>query len=195
MKCLLKEREWDWKISGVALGLIFLVTVMVVKPIGVSTQFVILDGIFWKSVSSELIVKDDKSKTGYASSNAYLNKSSGKYAQNVDNPLNYSFVFVIAMIMGGFISAKFTKNKDEEDDGVLPQVWKDTIGNSTTKRYIIVFIGGVLVLYGARMAGGCSSGHMMSGMMQTSISGYLFAIATFISSVPTAMYFFSKKES
>ena len=195
MKCLLKEREWNWKISGVALGFIFLITVLVVKPIGVSTQFVILDGMLWKSVSSELIVKDEKSKTGYASTNAYLNKSSGKYAKNVENPLNYSFIFVIAMILGGYISAKLTRDKDKDDDGVMPQVWKENIGGSVAKRYIVVFIGGILVLFGARLAGGCSSGHMMSGMMQTSISGYIFALATFVAAVPIAILFFSKKES
>ncbi|WP_300643307.1 YeeE/YedE thiosulfate transporter family protein [uncultured Helicobacter sp.] len=27
-------------------------------------------------------------------------------------------------------------------------------------------LGGFLLLYGARMAGGCTSGHMMSGIMQ-----------------------------
>ncbi len=36
---------WNWKIGGIALGLIFFAAVALVKPIGVSTQFVILDGI------------------------------------------------------------------------------------------------------------------------------------------------------
>ena len=192
MNNLLTAKQWDWKISGVALGLIFLITVMVVKPIGVSTQFVILDGILWSSASSELVVKDEKSKTGYASSNAYLNKSGGKYAKNVDNPLNYSFVFVVAMILGGLISAKLSA-KSEDDDGVIPQVWSDSMGDSQTKRYVFAFIGGFLVLFSARLAGGCSSGHMMSGMMQTSLSGYIFAIATFITAVPVAMMMYKKK--
>nr|NIN34918.1 YeeE/YedE family protein [Gammaproteobacteria bacterium] len=53
--------------------------------------------------------------------------------------------------------------------------------------------GGILVLYGARLAGGCTSGHMMSGMMQTSISGYLFAIGAFIPAVVLATIMFGRK--
>ena len=35
----------DWKIGGLALGFVFFIAMMLVKPIGVSTQFVILDGV------------------------------------------------------------------------------------------------------------------------------------------------------
>ncbi|MDU1312276.1 MULTISPECIES: hypothetical protein [Clostridium] len=37
------------------------------------------------------------------------------------------------------------------------------------------------------MADGCTSGHMMSGMMQGSISGYVFAISVFATAIPTAI--------
>ncbi len=94
---------WSWLKSGVALGFCFLITVVLVKPIGVSTQFVILDGIIGSTFSRDLVVKDDTVKSGFKSSNPYLNKSSGKYAKAVANPLNYSFVFVLAMVAGGLL--------------------------------------------------------------------------------------------
>ena len=37
----------SWKTGGLALGLVFFAAVLLVKPIGVSTQFVILDGILY----------------------------------------------------------------------------------------------------------------------------------------------------
>jgi len=43
------------------------------------------------------------------------------------------------------------------------------------------------------MAGGCTSGHMMSGMMQTSLSGYLFAFAAFAFAIPTAFITYRKR--
>jgi len=180
------KKEWNWKISGLLLGLAFLVTVAVVKPIGVSTQFVILDGIIWNSVSKDLVVKDDTAKKGYASTNAYLNKSGGKYAKNIAKPMNYSFVFVIAMIIGGLLAYFTQSEKETPEEKSVPKVWRDNYGNTPLKRYLFTFIGGILVLFGARLAGGCSSGHMMSGMMQTSMSGYLFAIATFAAAIPVA---------
>ena len=49
------------------------------------------------------------------------------------------------------------------------------------------FLAGFLLLYGARMADGCTSGHMMSGMMQGAVSGYIFAGAVFAVAIPTAI--------
>ncbi len=85
------------------LGLVFLAAVLFVKPSGVSTQFVIFDGILWDAVSPQTVVEEPGAKSGYASPNAYLNKSGGKYAKSVANPLNYSFVFVLALVAGAFI--------------------------------------------------------------------------------------------
>lgn len=183
--------QWDWKVSGLLLGLVFIITVAVIKPIGVSTQFVILDGIMWNAASTDLIVKDESAKKGYASTNAYLNKSGGKYAKSVKEPVNYSFIFVIAMIIGGTL-AYFSSRKSSNDSTQLPKSWTDNYGHTSSKRYLAAFLGGVLVLFGARLAGGCSSGHMMSGMMQTSISGYLFAISTFVAAIPVAITLYRK---
>ena len=80
----------------------FLLAVLIVKPIGVSTQFVIFDGIVMDSVNPDYVTESTKNKTGYESQNAYLNKSGGKYAKSVANPINYSFVFVLAMMVGAF---------------------------------------------------------------------------------------------
>ncbi|MGY0217678.1 YeeE/YedE thiosulfate transporter family protein [Endozoicomonadaceae bacterium StTr2] len=187
MKFLYKQ-QWNWKISGLALGLTFLLAVLLVKPIGVSTQFVIFDGIVW-NLFSDVVVEDNSSKTGYASPNAYLNKSGGKYASNIANPLNYSFVFVLAMVLGGFVASRMQSNAPDADSNNLSV----TCDKPDSKRYLTVFLGGALVLFGARLAGGCTSGHMMSGMMQTSLSGYLFAMGAFAVAVPVAMLMYRRK--
>ena len=183
--------NWGWKTSGTALAIIFLITIATVKPIGVSTQFVIFDGMMY-SLFSDDIASHNNGKA--QSNNEYLNKSSGKYAKNIMNPLNYSFIFVIAMIAGGFIAAKMSQYKkdDQGNDNCIPKVWEASFGPNKTKRNLAAFIGGILVLYGARLAGGCTSGHMMSGMMQTSISGYLFAIATFAAAIVASLIIYKK---
>ncbi|PID74706.1 MAG: hypothetical protein CSB28_01825 [Desulfobacterales bacterium] len=189
---LLTQRHWGWKTSGIALAAAFLLAVLLVKPIGVSTQFVILDGIVWDAVSPELVSENPDSKSGYASSNAYLNKSGGKYAKNIANPMNYSFLFVIAMLMGGFVAARLPLGEkhtiDDDDKRALP-----TLNRLTGQRVAMTFIGGVLVLFGARLAGGCTSGHMMSGMMQTSVSGYIFALGAFVVAVPVAIMVYGRQ--
>lgn len=190
MSDFLFQRQWNWFSSGIALGIVFLLCVALVKPIGVSTQFVILDGIFWDAISNDIVVENSSAKSGYSSSNTYLNKSGGKYAKSVANPMNYSFVFVLAMIFGGFVAARLQSNKNEEESLSIPSVWRENFGDSPVKRYLASFVGGLLVLFGSRLAGGCTSGHMMSGMMQTSLSGYLFAFGAFVMAVPVAFFLY-----
>ncbi|MEA2116158.1 MAG: YeeE/YedE thiosulfate transporter family protein [Thermodesulfobacteriota bacterium] len=186
---------WNWKMGGVMLGLSFFLAVALIKPIGVSTQFVIADGIMVAAINPSFVQKDEKAKSGYSSTNAYLNKSGGKYAKSVAKPLNYSFVFVLSMFLGGLLGRLFTKNKQNNPVVLqIPVVHTRRFGNNSILRYSLSFIGGVIVLWGARLAGGCTSGHMMSGIMQTSVSGYLFAGATFIVAIPTALLIYQRRE-
>lgn len=179
----------NWKTGGLALGVVFFAAVLLVKPIGVSTQFVILDAIVADAVNPDLIVQTEE---GYTSSNAYLAKSGGKYASNAANPLNYSFVFVLAMAVGGFLSVMARGGLARAERSV-PALWRANFGDSALKRNGAAFLGGFIVLYGARLAGGCTSGHMMSGMMQTSLSGYVFALGAFATAIPVAMMLYRKE--
>jgi len=188
------KENWGWLKSGLILGLVFLIAVIAVKPIGVSTQYVIADAAILKVANDKLINKTvEGDKKTYSSNNAYLNKSGGKYAKAADNPFStYGFIFVLAMILGGFISSKLGSNKLDDKEKSIPKVWRNSMGDSINKRRLYSFIGGVFILFGARLAGGCTSGHMMSGMMQTSISGYIFAAAVFLMAIPVSLIIYKK---
>ena len=179
----------NWKTGGVLLGLVFFVAVLLVKPIGVSTQFVILDGIVADAVDGDLVTQTNGA---YSSTNAYLAKSNGKYAKAVSKPLNYSFILVLAMVLGGFLSSRLRGGLDA-DERIMSDLWRVNFGDSPAKRYLATFLGGFIALYGARLAGGCTSGHMMSGMMQTSLSGYIFALGAFGAAVPVSLMLFKKE--
>ncbi len=180
----------NWIKGAVVLGFSFFIAILLVKPIGVSTQFSVLSGIVHSTVDSDVIVEDSSRETGYRSSNAYYDKSEGKLAKAIKNPLNYDFIFVLSIPVGGYLGyllfSRKKKAEEEEDDDVesclLDGKKKGFIG-----KYALSFIGGFLLLFGARMADGCTSGHMMSGMMQGSISGYVFAISVFATAIPTAI--------
>tara|TARA_B110000967_G_C18796021_1_gene515794 strand:- start:147 stop:809 length:663 start_codon:yes stop_codon:yes gene_type:complete len=183
---------WGWLSGGCALAVCFLLAVILVKPIGVSTQFVIVDGLLANLFSEQLIVEDTLSKTGYSSSNAYLNKSGGKYAAAVAKPWNYGFVFVLSMLLGGWLGRTWQYRNTSMPLQQLPEVHVKQFGHTQGLRYLLTFSGGVIVLFGARLAGGCTSGHMMSGMMQTAVSGYLFTIAVFAAAIPTAIILYRR---
>jgi len=181
--------SWQW--GGLLLGIVFFAAVVLVKPIGVSTQFVIFDGILWNAIDENVVTAAEEAKHGYTSTNPYLAKSGGKYARNVANPLNYGFVFVIAMMFGALVSA-ILRGGVVRGERSMPPFWRANFGDASWKRYLAAFAAGFLVLYGARLAGGCTSGHMMSGMMQTALSGYVFSAGAFLVAIPTAIYLFRK---
>jgi len=182
----------NYRRGGVLLGLVFFMAVFLMKPLGVSTQFVIFDGIVWDLVVPDTVVVSDTAAGGHASANAYLDKSGGKYASAVANPLSYGFVLVLAMMAGAFLSARLRGGVAAQERN-MPAVWRANFGDSVPLRYAATFIAGFVVLFGARLAGGCTSGHMMSGMMQTALSGYIFAAGVFLAGIPVALLLFPKE--
>lgn len=184
-----------WIVKALILGTVFFLAALIIKPVGVSTQFSVLSGIIHSTIDPDVITEDDSRESGYISSNAYYDKSEGKLAKDIKNPLNYDFIFVLAIPIGAYIAFLLTKKRDKkqyEDEldtidvtGIKgPEIPKQNF----VKLYVPSFIGGFLLLYAARMADGCTSGHMMSGMMQGSVSGYIFAAAVFVIAIPTAIF-------
>ncbi|WP_330694399.1 YeeE/YedE thiosulfate transporter family protein [Lachnoclostridium sp.] len=192
MKRGVKMKSKNWIVKALVLGTVFFLAALIVKPVGVSTQFSVLSGIIHSAIDPDVISEDDTRESGYISGNAYYDKSEGKLAKDIKNPLNYDFIFVLAIPVGAFIAYMVTKkqNKKEFDDTIdmieIPEIPKQK--QNPVKLYVPSFIGGFLLLYGARMADGCTSGHMMSGMMQGSVSGYIFAAAVFAVAIPTAIF-------
>ncbi len=179
-------RDNKWIKGAIILALSFLITIVLVKPIGVSTQFSVLTGMIHSSIDKDVIVENSERETGYESSNAYYDKSEGKLAKSIKNPINYDFIFVLAILLGSYIAYK-TSKKDEEEVKITKTTCNIDTNQTFIKKYLPSFVGGFLLLFGARFAGGCTSGHMMSGMMQSSVSGYVFAIVVFLVAIPTAI--------
>lgn len=182
-----------WMKGSLLLGFTFVLAFIVMKPIGVSTEYVVLDGIYEYKKDPTLITKDESSKSGYSSKNAYLNKNDAALAKHIAEPKYYGLVFVLSIILGGFVG-RWT-NKKSTDIKQIPDFHIARFNDSPILHYILVFVGGILMLIGARMAGGCTSGHMMSGMMQTSVSGYIFALVVFATAIPTALFIYNRKDS
>jgi hypothetical protein len=88
--------------------------------------------------------------------------------------------------LGGFCAATLLSKRYTAFRNVVPPSWQNRFGNSQLLRACGVFVGSFMVLFGARMAGGCASGHIMSGTFQMAASGVLFAAAVLISMRITA---------
>lgn len=183
-----KTGEFNWIKGGLFLGILAALATILIKPIGVSTQFVVTDTIIWKAVDPDIVQeKEVNGQKVLTSPNGYINKSRASYARSAENPINYSYVFVLSSIIGALIASITGGPRASKEDKIVPEAFRRKYGYKPALRFAFAFIGGVLALYGARLAGGCTSGHMISGMLQTAVSGYIFAIGVFAAAIPTAI--------
>ncbi len=104
--------------------------------------------------------------------------------------LDYGVVFLGGLMLGAFLSASFSGKLKWE---AVPERWRARFGNSVLKRFVAAFIGGALVMFGARLAGGCTSGHALSGGLQLAVSSWVFIVTMFASGVLAACAIFGCK--
>jgi uncharacterized membrane protein YedE/YeeE len=105
-----------------------------------------------------------------------------KMAGGDTNPLDSWIVFLtVGTVIGGFLSGYFGgRVKMETNKG--PQI-------SNKKRWILAFIGGGLMGYGARLARGCTSGQALSGGAVLSVGSWAFMFAVFAGAYAFAYFF------
>jgi uncharacterized protein len=106
-----------------------------------------------------------------------------------ENPpkVGWGFVFVVATIAGGAIAAL---TGGEFANEWLPAMWETRFGDSVAQRAVVGFAGGVLMAIGARLAGGCTSGHGISGTMQLNPGSWISVICLFIGGIAVAVPLF-----
>ncbi len=93
------------------------------------------------------------------------------YSAQVFSSIGWEPFTDVGVFFGGFICALFISRRFTAFRPIVPPTWRNRFGPSTAKRAIGCFGGSFLVLFGARMAGGCTSGHMLSGGVQLALSG------------------------
>ena len=69
----------------------------------------------------------------------------------------------------------------------IATVWRELTGiTSAPARFAMAFSGGFILLLGARIAGGCTSGHGVSGMAQLAVGSTIAVAAMFAGGILTA---------
>lgn len=102
---------------------------------------------------------------------------------------DWQIYFLLGALLAGFLLSVFRRGF--KINAIHPR-WKEFKGSSIAKRLIFAFAGGFLMIFGARMAGGCSCGHILSGGMQLAVSSYYFAVFTLIGLIITGKLFYRK---
>jgi len=144
----------QWLIIGAAIGLLNAVIGTVFfadRLIGASTGYPYLSGVMFGLQQS-------------------------RYMQEISAAGSWELFFVIGCLFGALLVSLI---RGDFKPTVLHESWVRARGGSGGKRMLYAFIGGFILIFGSRMAGGCSSGHVLSGGMQLAVSGIVFGICAF----------------
>ncbi|MBX0331872.1 YeeE/YedE family protein [Pontibacter sp. HSC-14F20] len=114
----------------------------------------------------------------------------------------WNLLFLVGAIIGGFISAEFLSNGEAvqisqstvEDlqqlgitspDGMQPEEIFSLSAAFTLKGFLILLLGGFAIGFGSRYAGGCTSGHAISGISDLQLPSLIAVIGFFIGGLIT----------
>ena len=125
--------------------------------------------------------------TAYPYVAAKLLGLSNEYTQKIAKPGLWEVWFLLGGLIGAFLVAVFTR--DFKPRLVYP-FWRETRGGNPFKRLLFAFVGGFLLILGARMAGGCTSGHILSGGMQLAVSSLLFGAVVLTTAILFGRWFY-----
>ena len=109
------------------------------------------------------------------------------YFESITTPGVWEVWFLLGSLLAGALYAAMTKSFEVR---LVHDRWREYRGESPQRRLLWAFIGGFALLFGARMAGGCTSGHILSGGMQLAKSGMVFAAFAFIAFLLTGKLFY-----
>lgn len=152
---VLQQASWSPYAVGAGIGaLSWLSFATANKPLGISTPL--------ESTAARL----GQLAPQASGVNAYLAKA--EEAPRLD----WEWALAVGVIAGSILSARAS---GDVDTGVLSPTWTRRFGRSQSSRYAGAFAGGALMMFGARMAKGCTSGHGISGTLQLAASSWLFS--------------------
>jgi uncharacterized membrane protein YedE/YeeE len=94
----------------------------------------------------------------------------------------------VAVVGGIAVGAYLSMRLSGAYRQAISPVWARATGTTTlASRAPIAFLAGFIMLFGARIAGGCTSGHGISGIAQLSVGSTLAVAGMFAGGILTAM--------
>ncbi len=164
-----RVKDKKWILSGIALAFlnaIIFLTFVSNRPIGASTSY---------PYFGDLIIG--------LTNNSYFAK--------IKVPGHWELIFLAGAVVASFLISLIKK---EFKLILIHNNWQVHKGENTIGRVFWSFIGGFILIFGARMAGGCTSGHILSGGMQLAYSSLVFGVFVFISFLTVGELFYKPKK-
>jgi hypothetical protein len=108
------------------------------------------------------------------------------FYQSYSANFSWSLMVAIGIVSGSFFSAIRSKKFNLL---FLPPMWRESMGHSYLKRFVWVFLAGILMAISIRMAGGCTLS-MISWTLLMTPTGWVFMMSLFMGGIITTFFFY-----
>ena len=173
----IRKDEWSPYMAGILLGLVGIAAIWFSNhKLGASGAFENLAGMIGKAIAPK------------AFDNTYFNFI-------MPAGISWGLILLVGVFFGGMAGAatsgtlmwgkKGSANSDAQ--------WKRIFGPQVWKRWVLAFIGAIILEYAAGIAGGCTSGLAISGGMLLAPAAFLFIAGMFASGILTALVIYRKQ--
>lgn len=161
------QPAWSPYVVGALIGVLVLTTLALAgKKIGASSAYADSAGMIGRMIAPKHI-------------------ASLPYYQKSKPMIGWTLMIVLGAIVGSFLAAW---SGGELNGNYLQDMWVARFGaDSSLLRGLVAVLGGALMAFGARMAGGCTSGHGISGTLQLAVGSWVAVICFFIGGIATAL--------
>jgi uncharacterized membrane protein YedE/YeeE len=156
----LRDRAWSPYLAGVVIGLLQIPAFLLIETaLGASSSYVTVGGLLASVVDPSVTEID------------YVAKHVAATAKNW-----WQVALVVGVALGAFASMRLSGARRHP----VSPIWTRALGTPNAGvRYAVAFAGGFVMLIGARIAGGCTSGHGLSGVSQLAVSSTISVAAMF----------------
>ncbi|WP_316815288.1 YeeE/YedE family protein [Pedobacter nyackensis] len=166
------KQPWPWYFSGLMIVLIMLMLIFWGKSFGFSSNLRTICTIAGAGKRNSFFNFDWKSQ-------------------------RWNLLFLVGAVLGGWLSANFLSNPAALDlsaatvtdlkalgfsfkGGLNPDELFSVAALSDPKVWLLLLVGGGLVGFGSRYAGGCTSGHAISGLSNLQLPSLVAVVGFFI---------------
>ena len=175
----LTMKSWSPYAVGAAIGVLsWFAFATADRPLGITSAFENTAALTEKAVVPSL----EESNPYYAV----------KAKQGESPKIGWEWMLVVGVFLGALLSSALSGDRTSM---TVPPLWKARFGGSSAKRLAAAFLGGAVMMFGARLAQGCTSGHGISGSLQLAASSWLFVLVMFPAAIGTAFLLYGREGS
>ena len=171
------SQPWPWYVSGIVIALVMVLLLFFGKSFGFSSNLRVICAAC----------------------------GAGKYASLFDfdwRAQTWNLLFLVGAIIGGFISSEFLSDGEAvrisqatiqdlrqlgivAPEGLQPEEIFSLESVLSVRGFLILLLGGFMIGFGSRYAGGCTSGHAISGLSNLQLPSLIAVVGFFIGGLIT----------